>query len=145
MQSGHSGTTEGRCCEDDGRGQGDACASQGTTERSGARREDAFSLIALRRGQPAHTLISESGLQSVRPYMLLNMVPSLGALQPWESSPDPPLLKPQQRVERPRGCLCYKGPGMWVPRSRAAPGESCAMSPHPPEEEEWAGTPSAGT
>lgn len=111
---------------------------------SGARRKDGFSLITLRRDQPALTLISESGLQSLRTHMLLKMVPSLGAWQSQESSPAPPLLLPQQRAERPRGCLCYRGPGMWVPRSRAAPEESCAMSPHPPKEEGWAGTPSAG-
>lgn len=101
--------------------------AQGTTEMSGARREDGFSLITLRRDQPAHTLISESGLQSLRPHMLLKMVPSLGAQQSQESSPAPPLLQPQQRVERGRVGACATGvqacgcQGQELPLKRAVP------------------------
>lgn len=46
-----------------------------------------------------------------------------------------PNFSPLDRVEKPGGGLCVTGPGPCLPGSRAIPGESCAMSPHPPEEE----------
>ena len=55
-------------------------------------------------------------------------------LQPWTLPQPLPNSSPLERVEKPGGGLCVRGPGPCLPRSRAVPGESYAMSPAPEEE-----------